>query len=277
MPNWCSNRATITAVTEEAKQLVKDYDEYLKNEDASKSKFFGWFIPVPEDLTNTTEGYMGGEEGEKLKKKQAENVEKYGFRTWYDFCIENWGTKWDSDLGRNDIDGDTINFSGDTAWGPPTAFYREMEEMGFEVDASYSEEGAGFYGTYSNGCDESLDVPTLTGAAGILQSYYNDYFNEYNVPEIDFASIKAGDTIVTESGETFIYVSHNRVSRKMILEEYPQLDDENLWVLKETMRKIAELDEDVFEVVVNFDQAKPGTETCIVFESERTKMIFSES
>jgi hypothetical protein len=68
----------------------------------------------------------------------------------YDFCVTNWGTKWD--VG-NDGDGDvvvegpnTVVFYFDSAWAPPTEAYRAMAAQGFEVEAFYNEPGMAYCG-----------------------------------------------------------------------------------------------------------------------------------
>jgi hypothetical protein len=47
--------------------------------------------------------------------------------------------------GKKDI---TLSF--DTAWGPPVAFYAKMTELGFDIDATYYEEGMQFAGHYTS-------------------------------------------------------------------------------------------------------------------------------
>lgn len=279
MPNWCSNRATITAITDEAKKLLTEYNQYLSTNDADgnkNSKFFHYFLPVPQDLIETTSGFLPGKEGEELKKKERSNLEKYGHSNWYDFCIARWGTKWDCGLDSNCINGDAIEFCEDTAWGPPLEFYRHMEELGFKVEATYSEEGAGFYGSFSEGCENSENIPSLSGAASIIRDSFNGYVNSYEVDEIDFDKIKTGDILTAKTGETFIYVSHEVITPQDIMEDYPQLDDPNLWDIDESYKSLVELDRNVYLVKVSFDQSKPGTESGIVYEDERTTIIFPE-
>lgn len=59
-------------------------------------------------------------------KTYVENLQNYGYSTWYDWCIENWGTKWNS--YDNEAEGkDCIKFS--TAWSDPEPIIRKLAEM----------------------------------------------------------------------------------------------------------------------------------------------------
>ena len=119
MPNWCMNTVTLLHTDPVLVQRVKD--------SFSRGELCQEFVPIPEE--------------------EKEN--------WYNWCIENWGTKWDvgsnSNIGgdMDDRDGGVfLNF--DSAWTPPTAFYEKMEELGFSIEAYYYEPGCGFCGRWSS-------------------------------------------------------------------------------------------------------------------------------
>lgn len=131
MPNWCENVVTFTH---------KDPTQIERLATAfNQGKLFGEFFPCPPEL-----------------------LEGSG---WYQWCVENWGTKWDinTDDSVEYPPGDTaiaVNF--DTAWAPPIGFYREMEDKwGFEVEAFYHEPGMAFAGHYSDGDDECYSTEYL--------------------------------------------------------------------------------------------------------------------
>jgi hypothetical protein len=51
-----------------------------------------------------------------LGKKAYNNIQRFGCPTWYEWCIQNWGTKWNSYQPRPlEKDSDTMEFY--TAWG----------------------------------------------------------------------------------------------------------------------------------------------------------------
>lgn len=153
MPNWCNNELTLSHPD---KAMI---DRAIKA--WNTGSFLQEFIPCPDDLMNTVKGFLGdGEEQKALELKQQKNLEKYGYQTWWEFCVNEWGTKWD--IGRSNeydneptrLNDNEIHVYFDSAWSPPTNAYQRLEEMGFEILAYYYEGGMGFYGQYTNGGDD---------------------------------------------------------------------------------------------------------------------------
>ena len=143
MPNWCSNNLSLShkdpAMISRAKKAFED------------GRLFDEFVPIPKDLCINAD--VGGDTPE-----QIDNVKKHGYTDWYSFCLENWGTKWDVSNGFINLDAPKeLDLGFDTAWNPPVAFYKKMEELGFTVSADYREEGMGFIGEYSDGVDECYE------------------------------------------------------------------------------------------------------------------------
>ena len=56
------------------------------------------------------------------------------------------------------IEGNRVTMVFDTAWSPPMEIYYALEEMGFEVEATYVEQGVGYIGYYSNGEDHCEEM-----------------------------------------------------------------------------------------------------------------------
>lgn len=154
MPNWCQNILHLQhpdrAQLERAKQAFE------------QGRLLAEFIPVPEDL-QIVSGFVGADNDPKqqeLVAAQQNNIVQYGYKDWYDFCIEEWGTKWDvGDDGAADLDEESnhLMLHFDSAWSPPLAAYAKFEELGFEVLAYYHEAGMGFAGMYQNGEDQCFD------------------------------------------------------------------------------------------------------------------------
>ena len=122
MPNWCENRVMISADKEKDMKEFKD-KAFKKLEDGAEVFQFNNLIPMPEDL-DIMSGFTNEKDKEKeLKKKQKENVKKYGFKDWYDWRNAKWGTKWDVEAMTDDEDATCMELQFETAWAPPTEGY----------------------------------------------------------------------------------------------------------------------------------------------------------
>jgi hypothetical protein len=165
MPNWCNNNLTLT---HEDPAMILRAKEAL-----DRGEFLQEFIPVPEDLKIVAGSVGDGDEQKELERKTAENREKYGYGNWYDFCVGEWGTKWDvGGDGQTDVhpDGRMLHTTFDSAWSPPVNAYDKLVELGFGVEAMYYEGGMGYAGSYSDGADEELNLDGM-GADEIEQNY----------------------------------------------------------------------------------------------------------
>jgi hypothetical protein len=119
-----------------------------------RGEFLQEFIPVPKDLTETISGSVGDpDEQKKLEEKTKANLEKYGYGNWYDYCVGEWGTKWDTgEQGNNDInpkDSCMMTAGFDTAWAPPVTAYQKLSDLGFTVNAMYYEPGMAYAGIWT--------------------------------------------------------------------------------------------------------------------------------
>ena len=160
MPNWCNNTMTLEhddpAMIERAKAAFLD------------GKFLNEFIPVPEDLhiVAGSVGAQGSPEQTELELKEQANREKHGYATWYEFCVNEWGTKWDvggDDGYVQDLNGG-IMLTFDSAWAPPTNAYEKLVDMGFRVHATYFEGGMMFAGDWENGEDDYYELGNMSSA-----------------------------------------------------------------------------------------------------------------
>ena len=82
---------------------------------------------------------------------------------WYDWRLENWGTKWDVyNVHMTRMGDNTLVMSFDTAWSPPIPVFDKMVDMGYKVTARYLDEGWGYIGEYNDGDDWSTtDVESV--------------------------------------------------------------------------------------------------------------------
>ena len=180
MPNWCNNRVSIY---HEDRSKVEALVEAIKEGNFCKS-----IVPIPEDL-QIVAGRVGDDtnpEQIELERRTKENLEKYGVANWYDFCVNNWGTKWDvdpydpADVKVNEYG--ILEFGFDSAWAPPCGIYEALVEKGFEVEATYYEPGMAFVGRWDNGCDECIEFGGETSAT-VRDVIGEELDEEYGISE----------------------------------------------------------------------------------------------
>jgi hypothetical protein len=141
--------------------------------------FLQEFIPCPLELTDTVAGSFGDTaEQKKLEEQTAANVAKHGYANWYDYCVNEWGTKWDINSDNVEIeDANTVTAGFDSAWSPPIAAYEKLMELGFEVEAFYYEPGMQFVGKWLNGVDECIAYGAAT--ADTVRDYIGEELDDY--------------------------------------------------------------------------------------------------
>ncbi len=60
-----------------------------------------------------------------LGKQAYENLQKYGYKDWYYWCIHNHGTKWNA--VESCVEGNVLQFQ--TAWSPPIPVIEKLAEL----------------------------------------------------------------------------------------------------------------------------------------------------
>lgn len=110
MPNWCYNILTIHNYS----SIQNKIDPYLFNENYELT--FKNLVP-----------YLG---------------------EWnYDWCIQNWGTKWDADFLNLELGDDFACIRFQTAWSPPVTWFNTLlEKTEADLTLYYEEEGEDFAG-----------------------------------------------------------------------------------------------------------------------------------
>jgi len=188
MPNWCNNSINLVGPRDKIRVIW----EQARKKDEEGGGFLQALHPMPEDL-KITAGYLGDTEEQKaLEAKQAANLEKYGYKDWYDWCVNHWGTKWDVGLEgleyEEDEDGNFDNGTGvpyaritgwfDSAWAPPIsamAFYGYRNED-VRITLDYHEPGMCFVGRYT--VEEGLDDDECYDYNGTDSSTVRDTIGE---------------------------------------------------------------------------------------------------
>lgn len=131
MPNYCSNQLEIKG---EQKEIAR----FKQNAHSNEGKFLENLYPMPStiDLSNST-------------------IKNGNMPDWYNWRIENWGTKWDVDADLIFENETTLNYSFESAWSPPVDalqhISKDYPDLIFNI--KFEEEGNDFigYSIYQNG------------------------------------------------------------------------------------------------------------------------------
>ena len=140
MPNWCENELEVRGKPEEITELLKA----IKTEESNFD--FNTVIPYPKEYADPDRLVRAWE---KEHGKHCPYKDGYN-QGGYEWCIANWGTKWNAcDIGIDFIDGYAkIEFR--TAWSPPVQIVEKLAQMfpTLELTLAFFECGAGFKGLF---------------------------------------------------------------------------------------------------------------------------------
>ncbi len=155
MPNWCNNFVQIRHEDPARLQALA--------EAVNAGRFCDFVIPVPQELRDTVAGYPGADKEAEHNAQVARNLEKYGASDWYQFCVNNWGTKWEVEAYEPTcVEDGLVAFGFDSAWAPPTGIYAALAEQGYTVDGMYYEPGMGFCGRWIDGDDDYYEISGMS-------------------------------------------------------------------------------------------------------------------
>ena len=182
MPNWVRTRLTFNGEKNrvaEIKELVKTTGKDDEESGYTNEFDFNKVVPMPEelDIASSSSGEYGMRylilkdkhliswtdddrsfmermekqkeknpnrfnEDIKLGKKYLRNISKYGYKDWYNFRCDKWGTKWNSSEAEWIAD-DCVEF--ETAWGFCHPIVKKLSEMfpDVAIEAEWSDEDAG--------------------------------------------------------------------------------------------------------------------------------------
>ena len=229
MPNHTANNFTIIGPKATVLAFVERAKDKNSNEMDPQQLSFNSFIPLPKELKNISspvrimtqpeidkvwadwnerksQDKLGAFEKDRpfglgvTREQSEELLAKYGSVDWYDWCVRNWGTKWDcydvTEWSVHERDEYTASATiyYETAWSPATALWLTVsqEYPDCEFYHEFADEGGGFLGTESivNGgvvMEEELDWDSADGIE--LREGLGRYWPEDLEENVDEATV----------------------------------------------------------------------------------------
>lgn len=164
MPNHCSQDLFVYG----PEPLIKEFISFA--EDTNTVLSHEKFVPYPKQYKDLDEAAA------IARKSNPTSMVKDGFNSGgYEWCLENWGTKWGiyrAELTKSKLKGkrSQVNYTFDSAWSPAIPVIRAMSirfpELTFKL--KYYEMGAAYKGVYEvvNGIVLKDDESTYKGSRG---------------------------------------------------------------------------------------------------------------
>ena len=133
MPNWCENRLIVTGPKAELLKMTRE-------------------VETPTPPTTPPEEVMA-----RILNKPENEYSVLDFsriipspnNEWdYDWCVANWGTKWDARSPVLSLRKGSVRYDFSTAWSPPEPIVKKLGEQYplLTFTLSYWEGGAGYQG-----------------------------------------------------------------------------------------------------------------------------------
>jgi len=150
MPNWCNNNISITGPKDQITALW----ERAETADNGNFGLLNAMVQMPRELEDTTSPSEDGND-------------------WYQWRVNNWGTKWDIGSDGLELSEDGTEITGwfDSAWAPPATAFITFAESNEDITITnyYYEPGMDFGGLVScdgGACDDEYaeDIQALVKA-----------------------------------------------------------------------------------------------------------------
>jgi len=164
MPNWFYFSLNVSGKKEDVQAFVENVKGKEGTNYEGREFDFNHFIPQPEGLYD---------------EKSEDNV----FPNWYNWNIENWGTKWNASVDDaylvSDKEGFPYEYHYDmrTAWADPRPVILKMIEMYPDLDFDISgEEESNAYGIYVSTFEDVFleEEPTLIDEMNDKEVFWED-------------------------------------------------------------------------------------------------------
>lgn len=163
MPNWTENELYIKGPQADRDAFVNKAESHLSGVDMFSgeeysevtSLDFNNFVPYPQRFKD---------QDKKAKAHRQKNPNdwsvKDGFNNGgYEWCCNNWGTKWNACEITRTENKTSLKYRFDTAWSPPIKVVTAMAHVfpALTFTLKYFEGGMGFQGRYTIKGDEIIE------------------------------------------------------------------------------------------------------------------------
>ena len=158
MPNWCENRVYIEAPESEIQAIL----EACRGEE---NNLLHYLRPEPEHPEENNSGVLPA---------------------WYNWRVDNWGTKWEVDADAYSHGEGWVNIAFDSVWAPPVEALRHWQEQDSEnrsFNIRYIERGMAFVGEADSG-SASYDVQIPLTAEAVKKNIPVELDEEFGISEM---------------------------------------------------------------------------------------------
>lgn len=158
MPNWTTNNIRIHGNAEVLKQIRDLVRGEPQGEEGSVDHFsFDKMMPMPKILNRVVSPPRHGENGrimiyaegaselsfnfaEATVEEQAQIDACHPYTDWYNWAVDNWGTKWraHAEDWNVSVDGTTMFITFDTAWDAPRPIFEKFAEFLDKLGVTYN-------------------------------------------------------------------------------------------------------------------------------------------
>ena len=178
MPNWCGNTLSVSG----NKDYIKRFREQgvLKNDDVDTQLSLAKFVPEP--------NYEEVEVKPTFPSITGNNDPVKPGQSWWDWRVQNWGTKWDIDAYVNEESDEHIHYYFDSAWSPPVEWLEKTSKLfpDLRFKLVYREDGCAFMGMIEyedGGVMDETQIDTSSVWDDIIKEGYSEEddeaFDEY--------------------------------------------------------------------------------------------------
>lgn len=138
MPNWFYMTLEVNGKEEDILTFVRNVKGSKKYETEGCDFDFNHFIPQPDNLFR-----------DNLSTDKEKELKQQGIPDWYNWNVDNWGTKWNAHCEIVDFNGGDAVFHLETAWADPRPVIHKMIEMypnlSFIIEGEEESQSYGIY------------------------------------------------------------------------------------------------------------------------------------